>query len=70
MLFCTDRGRALARRVSPERRDFHKRLTDLLSPEQIQALESAMVVLAERCMDGLEADTAKPRRPARRTRGA
>jgi len=59
LLFCTERGRALARKVSPVRLAFHKSLTDLLNPEQIQALESAMLILAKRCIDGLEAETPK-----------
>jgi DNA-binding MarR family transcriptional regulator len=65
LLYCTERGRALARRVSPQRRAFHKGLTDLLPPEQVQALEAAMVVLAKHCIDGLEAETPRPQRPGR-----
>jgi DNA-binding MarR family transcriptional regulator len=66
LLYCTEQGRTLARRVSATRREFHKGLTDLLSAEQVEALESAMVVLAKSCIDGLEAGAAKPRRAARR----
>jgi len=62
LLFCTERGRALARRVSAQRREFHKSMTDLLPPEQVAAVDEAMLVLARRCIDGLEAEAAKPKR--------
>ena len=65
LLYCTDRGRALARKVSPVRHDFHKSLTELLSPEQVSALESAMLLLAKHCIDGLEAETPKAKPPGR-----
>jgi DNA-binding MarR family transcriptional regulator len=63
LLFCTERGLALARRVSAQRREFHKGLTDLLSPEQIEALDSAMVILARRCIEGLEQEGSRPAQP-------
>jgi DNA-binding MarR family transcriptional regulator len=74
LLYCTESGRALASKVSPVRQAFHKSLTDLLSPEQLLALESAMVMLAKHCIDGLEAESPKPKAmgspTARRTRRA
>lgn len=70
LLYCSERGRALARRVSAQRREFHKSMTGLLSPEQVQALDSAMLALAKRCVGGLEADAAKPKRGGRRLRDA
>jgi DNA-binding MarR family transcriptional regulator len=68
LLFCTERGRALARRVSAQRREFHRSMTDLLPREQVEAVDEAMLVLARRCIDGLEADAAKPKRRARGAR--
>jgi DNA-binding MarR family transcriptional regulator len=54
LLFCSEQGRALARRVSAQRREFHKALTDLIPPDQVEALDAAMLVLARRCIEGLE----------------
>jgi DNA-binding MarR family transcriptional regulator len=68
LLFCTERGRALARRVSAQRREFQRELTDLLSPEQVEAMDSAMIALARRCVDGLENGNGKPRPVARKAR--
>lgn len=70
LLYCTERGKALARKVSPVRQDFHRNLTDLLSAEQIVALESAMLLLAKTCIDDLEAEQRQPRRaPVKRRIG-
>jgi DNA-binding MarR family transcriptional regulator len=70
LLYCTDRGRALARKVSPVRQEFHKSLTDLLSPQQTVALEQAMLILAKTCIDDLDAEARKPRRaPVKRRIG-
>jgi DNA-binding MarR family transcriptional regulator len=55
LLYCSELGRALARRVSPVRHDFHKSMTDLLSDEQAEVFERAMLLLARHCMDGLDA---------------
>ena len=54
MLFCSETGLALARRVHAERSAFQKGLTDLIPAEQAAALDAAMVVLARRCIEGLE----------------
>ena len=64
-LYCTARGLELAGRVSPQRRAFHKSLTDLLRPEEVEALDIAMLTLAKRCIEALDAEGAKPRRAAR-----
>jgi DNA-binding MarR family transcriptional regulator len=61
MLFCTERGKALARKVSPIRQEFHRSLTDMLTPEQVEAIEAAMLLLAGRCIDALEGDQARSR---------
>ena len=63
LLYCTERGRALVRRVSPIRQEFHKSLTDLLSAEQVQQIDQAMILLAGRCMDALEAEPPKAKPP-------
>ena len=55
LLYCTDQGRALARRVTPSRHAFHKSLTDLLPGAQTEELEAALLVLAKHCVDQLEA---------------
>ena len=56
-------GLALARRVSAQRREFHKGLTDLIPPEQVDALDAAMVALARRCIEGLEEDAENAKQP-------
>ncbi len=56
LLFCTEDGRALARRVIPSRMEFHKSLTDLLTPDQVGQLEAAMLVLARHCVVELGVD--------------
>ena len=74
LLYCTDAGRALARRVTPSRQAFHKSLTDLLPGGQTAELEAALLVLAKHCVDQLDAggvslteevDTAPARRRAK-----
>lgn len=66
LLYCTPRGLELFKRVSPSRQQFHKGLTDLLTPAQAAELEGAMLVLAKSCVDQL--DQAPADEP--RTRGA
>jgi DNA-binding MarR family transcriptional regulator len=56
LLFCTEAGRALARKVIPTRHAFHRSLTDLLPGPQIEQLEAALLVLARHCVDELEGD--------------
>jgi DNA-binding MarR family transcriptional regulator len=63
LLFCTDDGRELARKVMPSRLAFHKALTDLLSEDQAQVFENALLTLAAHCVDELERE-----RPRRRSR--
>jgi len=74
LLFCSERGLALARRVSPSRHDFHRGLTDLLTPEQAQQFEAAMLILAKHCVDELESEPVKaavaPSPGLKRKRGA
>jgi DNA-binding MarR family transcriptional regulator len=62
LLYCTDEGRALARRVIPSRVEFNKMLTNLLTPEQVEEFEGALRVLAAHCVDELggEAAARKP----------
>ena len=58
LLFCTEEGRALARRVIPSRLQFHKSLTDLLTPDQVGQLEAALLTLAQHCVDELGVEAA------------
>ena len=60
LLYCTARGTELFKRVAPSRQQFHKSLTDLLTPAQITELEAAMVVLARHCVDELEGAPSEP----------
>ena len=69
LLYCTPKGAQLFHRIAPSRQQFHKSLTDLLTPAQIAELEAAMVVLARQCVDELEGaapDETSPRRAGRR----
>ena len=54
LLFCTKAGMALAQKVLPSRLQFHASLTALLTPTQIEELESAMLVLARHCVCELD----------------
>ncbi|HEX4096102.1 MAG TPA: MarR family winged helix-turn-helix transcriptional regulator [Caulobacteraceae bacterium] len=58
LLFCSEKGLALYRRVSPSRTEFHRALTKLLGPDQAQRMEAAMLVLAKECVDELKTDPA------------
>ena len=60
LLYCTPKGSELFRRVHPSRQQFHRSLTDLLSPEQAAALEAAMLTLAKQCVQELEGAPADP----------
>ncbi len=55
MLYCTPAGNALAEQVLPSRLEFHRSLTSLLTPTQIEELEAALLILARHCVDELEA---------------
>ena len=63
LLFCTDAGRELARKVIPSRLAFHKALTDLLTEDQATVFEKALLTLAAHCVDELERE--RPRRKNR-----
>ena len=58
LLYCSDKGLDLYRRVSPSRQDFHRSLTAMLGPEQANAMEAAMLTLAMQCVDELQHDPA------------
>ncbi len=63
LLYCSEKGLALARRVSPSRHEFHRGLTELLTEEQARQFEAAMLILAKHCVDELETDIPpEPRR--------
>ena len=66
-LYCSDKGMALYRRVSPSRMQFHGSLTAMLGPEQARQMEAAMLTLARQCVDELEGE---PTTGARRGRTA
>ena len=67
LLYCSDKGMALYRRVSPSRMQFHGSLTAMLGPEQARQMEAAMLTLARQCVDELEGE---PTTGARRGRTA
>jgi DNA-binding MarR family transcriptional regulator len=56
LLYCSDKGMALYRRVSPSRVEFHSSLTAMLGPEQARQMEAAMLILAKQCVDELQAE--------------
>ncbi len=58
LLYCTQAGHALAQQVIPTRHAFHKSLTDLLTLEQTEQLEAALLILAGHCVDELQVDPA------------
>ena len=60
LLYCSEQGLAMARQVAPSRHDFHRALTDLLTDEQAQQLEAAMLVLARECVGQLESGPEEP----------
>ena len=59
LLYCTEKGIALAQRVNPSRREFHRSLTSLLKPGQSAELEEALLVLAKHCVDELDGEPAE-----------
>lgn len=56
LLYCSDKGLDLYRRVSPSRQDFHRSLTAMLGPEQARQMEASMLTLARQCVDELQHD--------------
>ena len=55
LLYCSDKGLDLYRRVAPSRQEFHRSLTALLGPEQASQMEAALLTLARQCVDELQA---------------
>ena len=58
LLYCSDKGLELYRRVSPSRQEFHRSLTAMLGPEQAKAMEASMLTLARQCIDELQHEPA------------
>ena len=56
LLYCSDKGLELYRRVSPSRKAFHRELTAMLGPDQARQMEASMLTLARQCVDELEHD--------------
>lgn len=56
LLYCTEAGLELARRITPSRQEFHASLTALLTPTQTAELESALLTLALHCVGELEGE--------------
>lgn len=54
LLYCSEQGLELYRRVAPSRHEFHRSLTRLLGPEQIEQMEAALLTLARQCVDELQ----------------
>ena len=54
LLYCSEKGLELYRRVSPSRQDFHRSLTAMLGTEQARAMEASMLTLARQCVDELQ----------------
>lgn len=67
LLYCSDEGRDLYRRVAPSRHEFHRSLTDLLSPVQAGQMEAALLTLAQHCVNELQGApaVAEPQAPHR-----
>ncbi len=59
LLYCSDQGLALYRRVAPSRQEFHRSLTALLGPEQAGQMEAALLTLARQCVDELQTEPAR-----------
>ena len=58
LLYCSDKGLDLYRRVSPSRQDFHRSLTAMLGADQARQMEAAMLTLARQCVDELQHEPA------------
>ena len=58
LLYCSDKGVALYRRVAPSRQQFHRELTALLGAEQASQMEACLLILARQCVDELDAEPA------------
>ena len=54
LLYCSDKGLALYRRVAPSRQQFHRELTALLDPDQARQMEACLLTLATHCVDELQ----------------
>ena len=54
LLYCSERGLALYRRVAPSRQEFHRALTALLGPDQARQMEASLLTLAQHCVDELD----------------
>ena len=54
LLYCSDKGLELYRRVSPSRQAFHGELTALLGADQARQMEASMLTLAKACVDELK----------------
>ena len=54
LLYCSEKGLDLYRRVSPSRQAFHRSLTAMLGAEQAKAMEASMLTLAKACIDELD----------------
>ncbi len=63
LLYCTPDGIEVFRRVAPSRTAFHKCLTGMLAPGQLDQIEAALLTLATHCVDELESDPAGAVRP-------
>jgi DNA-binding MarR family transcriptional regulator len=56
LLYCSERGLALFHRVAPSRNEFHRSMTGLLSHDQIEEMEAALLTLAKHCVDELQGE--------------
>lgn len=54
LLYCSEKGLELYRRVAPSRHEFHRSLTNLLGPEQVRQMEAALLTLASHCVGELQ----------------
>lgn len=66
LLYCSEQGMELFRRVAPSRRQFHKSLTDLLTPAESRQMEAALLTLATHCVDELQIEPGAIRSTPRR----
>jgi len=56
LLYCSDAGLALYRRVAPSRQDFHRSLTTMLGADAARQMEASLLTLARQCIEELDCE--------------